>query len=412
MTDIPFGFNLPGGVPPDPNDPRFAAMMAQLQQLLTSSQSSGTVNWELAEQVATGAARDQDRSLTGEERRTTVDALRLADVWLDEVTSLPSGITAAAGWSRLEWIEATMPTWRRLCDPLAERVVGAMSNLLPKEAAAQLGPMAGMLSGIGGMMFGGQVGNGIGELSTEVLSSSDIGLPLGPAGTGALLPANLEAFTEGLERPADEVRLYVALREAAHQRLYGHVGWVRGYVLDSVDAYARGISVDPDVFEQAVRTVDPSDPESVREALSGGLFTPEDTPAQQAALARLETALALVEGWVAHLVDEVARQRLPGAAALAETFRRRRAEGGPAEQTFATLVGLELRPRRLREAAALWAALLEHRGTDGRDALWGHPDLIPSAEDLDDPDGFARRDDTFDISGIEGLGDIEGPDDV
>ena len=136
--------------------------------------------------------------------------------------------------------------------------------------------------------------------------------------------------------------------------------------------------------------VDPTDPESMQEIALEGIFTPEDTPQQKAALARLETALALVEGWVCHVVDRASAERLPNVVRLAEAFRRRRAAGGPAEQTFAALVGLELRPRRLREAAALWAALTEHRGVAGRDALWGHPDLLPSDEDFADPEAFAR----------------------
>lgn len=72
-------------------------------------------------------------------------------------------------------------------------------------------------------------------------------------------------------------------------------------------------------------------------------------------------------------------------------IRRRRAAGGPAEQTFATLVGLELRPRRSRDAAALWARIAREQGTEARDAIWDHPDLLPTAEDLDDPAGYAGR---------------------
>jgi putative hydrolase len=414
MSDIPFGFSLPGGGKgPDPNDPQWAAFLGQLQQILSST-STGPVNWDLAKQVATGLARQDDRSLTAAERSEVEEALRLADHWLDPITSLPAGITSSAGWSRLEWIEATIETWQRLCDPVAGRVVEAMGTLLPQEgeAAAQFGPLAGlagpggmsgMLASLGGMMFGGQVGQGLGTLSSEVLSSSDIGLPLGPAGVGALLPANLQAFGEGLELPADEVRLYVALREAAHHRLFSHVAWLRSHVLDAVDAYARGITVDRGAFEEALQRFDPTDQESMQEALAGGMFEQADTPEQRAALARLETALALIEGWVAHVVNGAASGRLPSAAALGETFRRRRAAGGPAEQTFATLVGLELRPRRLREAATLWATLAEHRGADGRDAVWAHPDLIPSADDLDDPKGFALRDTDVDIPGLEDL---------
>jgi len=137
--------------------------------------------------------------------------------------------------------------------------------------------------------------------------------------------------------------------------------------------------------------IDPSNPESIQQLLGSGVLEPEETPEQQMALRRLETLLALVEGWVDSVVAAAAADRLPGYPALAETMRRRRASGGPAEQTFATLVGLELRPRRLREAAALWAALGEERGIAGRDAIWQHPDLLPTAEDLDDPAGFSAR---------------------
>jgi hypothetical protein len=50
---------------------------------------------------------------------------------------------------------------------------------------------------------------------------------------------------------------------------------------------------------------------------------------------------------------------------------------------------LELRPRRLREAAALWWAVTEKHGASARDGIWAHPDLLPGADDLDDPLGFA-----------------------
>ena len=90
-------------------------------------------------------------------------------------------------------------------------------------------------------------------------------------------------------------------------------------------------------------------------------------------MAQLETLLALVEGWVDTVVADAVGDRLPGAPALRETLRRRRATGGPAEQTFATLIGLELRPRRLRAAAELWRRVGASRGIDGRDALWARP---------------------------------------
>jgi putative hydrolase len=167
--------------------------------------------------------------------------------------------------------------------------------------------------------------------------------------------------------------------------------------------------VDTSALERAMSEIDPANPESLQNALSGGMFEAQDTPEQQVALRRLETLLALIEGWVDTVVAAAAADRMPGAAALREALRRRRAAGGPAEETFATLVGLELRPRRLRDAAALWWAVSEKHGVSGRDGVWAHPDLLPDAEDLDDPIGFAEKVGVDPMAELRG--DVTGVDD-
>jgi len=243
----------------------------------------------------------------------------------------------------------------------------------------------------GGAMFGSQVGQALGGLAAEVLSSTDIGLPLGPQGKAALLPTNVAAFGDGLDVPAEDVLLYLSLREAAHHRLFAHVPWLRSHVLSAVEEYGRGTKIDIGKIESAMSGIDPTNPAAMKEALEGGLFEPEKTPAQQAALTRLETMLALIEGWVDDVVQLATAERMPSAPKLAEVIRRRRAAGGPAEDTFATLVGLELRPRRLRDAATLWGSYRSRNDISARDAVWSHPDLMPGPADLDDPLGFGEK---------------------
>jgi putative hydrolase len=278
-----------------------------------------------------------------------------------------------------------------------------MGNALPAEAQQMAGPLMGLLGQAGGAMFGSQVGQALGGLAGEVLSASDIGLPLGPNGRAALLPANVATFADGLDVGQDDVLLYLALREAAHQRLFAHVPWLRGHLIAAVEDYGRGTTIDVSKIESSMREIDPSNPASIQEALEGGLFEPEKTPAQQAALTRLETALALVEGWVDEVVGQATEARMPSAGKLQEAIRRRRASGGPAESTFAALVGLELRPRRLRDASALWGSLRSRKGQEARDAVWSHPDLLPTSADLDDPLGFQEGS----IPAAEALTDAE-----
>ncbi|MFC0629030.1 zinc-dependent metalloprotease [Kribbella deserti] len=370
--------------------PDLNAIFQQVQQLLSGSGDGKPVNWDLAKDIARKtAAAVGDRSMTATDQQRVADAVRLAEHWLDPVTTLPEASATSAAWSRAEWIENTLPVWQTLVDPVAEHVAGAMGSALPAEAQQLAGPMAGMMRQLGGSIFGAQVGQALGELAGEVVSAGDIGLPLGPAGQAVLVPDNIAKFAEGLGLTDEDVRLYLALRECAHQRLFAGVPWLRQHLLATVADYAAGIEVDPGKIERAMADVDMQNPEAMQAALAGGLFEPEDSEQQKAALVRLETALALVEGWVDDVVREATKDRMPAAVQLAETVRRRRAAGGPAEQTFATLVGLQLRPRRLRDAANLWAAVRDARGIEGRDEHWSHPDLLPTATDLDDPIGFA-----------------------
>lgn len=422
----PFGFGVPGGADSGGNPNQFADALRQFADLL--SYSGGPVNWELAKNLARHAiVAKGDPSVLGNERAAVTDAVRLADLWLDGVTTFPSGIRKVEAWSKSEWLEATFPVWTTLCGPIAAKAVDAMGSMLafdpsaadadmPSEMKAMLQGMGGltalapMMRQLGGAMLGGQLGTALGELGGEMTTSTDIGLPLAPEGTAAMLPSGVAAFGEGLEVDLGEVRLFLALREAAHHRLFGHVPWLRQHLLGAVEAYAAGITVDVNRIRDSLPELDMDNPEeSLRAALSGeGLLRPEDTPQQKVALHRLETTLALVEGWVATVVSAAAESRLEHGVALAEAIRRRRASGGPAERTFATLVGLELRPRMLREAAALWADVTRARGTEGRDALWAHPDLLPTADDLENPDAFIHGTTDIDLSGLEDGGDLPG----
>jgi putative hydrolase len=403
MNELPFGFTpgAAGGF----DMSQLGEALQQLGRVLSSGGSAeGAVNWEMVRDVARQALSEAgDPSVLDRERAEVTDAVRLADVWLDPVTAFPSGVISATAWSRSEWLEATLPAWQRFIEPVAAQMQQAMSQLLPADArednkaviaglppelAAMAGPMLGMAKQLGSVMFGMQVGQGLAELAGEVVGSTDVGIPLTSDGRSALLPGNVAEFGAGLGIPAEEVRLFLALREAAHQRLFAHVGWLRGRLEGAVESYARGVRVDSARIEEAMRELDPSRPEAIQEALASGVFEPVDTPEQLAALARLETLLALVEGWVDAVVAGAIHGRLPNAERLRETLRRRRGIGGPAEKTFANLVGLELRPRRLRDAATLWESWARELGTEWRDAQWEHPDLLPGDSDLDDVAGF------------------------
>jgi putative hydrolase len=392
--------------PPDDQNPFrgtpfeqfFAGGAPDLGQLFSQLQSmmqpyDGPLNWELAIDTARKTVAQQpDLTPSQKQRDEIADAVRLADHWLDDTTSFPSGVTSTAAWSRAEWIVGTTDVWKVLVEPIAASSVGALGNALPAEAAAMTGPILGMLGKAIGSMLASQVGSGLGAMAGEVLTASDIGLPLGASGKAAMVPANVARFAGGLDVPESDVLLYLALREAAHQRLFSGVPWLRGHLIGAVTDYAQGIEINTEriqeTMEERLRGIDPQNLGAMQELMEGGLFDIPRSPRQEAALQRLEIALALVEGWVDEVVGQATGERMPLASRLQEAVRRRRAAGGPAEQTFASLVGLELRPRRLRDASTLWGSLRTRQGIEARDGVWMSPHLLPSDADLDDPLGF------------------------
>ncbi|GAB3132676.1 zinc-dependent metalloprotease [Marisediminicola antarctica] len=383
------------GLPDDP------AMVAQLMsQLQAAMQYSGEgVNWEIARQQATAIATSESQPTTPADRAAIEQAYGIAALWLSEATYISELTVTPRLMTRTEWVTATMPVWTQLAEPVALSISDALTDVLrqqaPEEMTEMLDNASKLMRNIGGTLFAMQLGQVVGQLSGEVVSGGDIGIPLLDSTNGtelqaAILPQNVAPFGEGLDIEPDEIRLYLAVRELAHARLFRHAKWLRLQLMTSITGFAHGIRIDTGLMEQLASDFDPSNPEELRQAMASGALIPPKSEAQRGALDRLETMLALVEGWV-DVVTAQATTRLPKSAAIAETVRRRRAAGGPAESAFSTLVGLELRPRRMREAAAMWQKVTDAIGAERRDELWSHPDVLPGSGDIDDPTALIAR---------------------
>ncbi|MBN9190825.1 zinc-dependent metalloprotease [Microbacterium sp.] len=368
-------------------------VMRHLQDAFKDGQDGG-ISWEMAERQALHIANQSDLGVTSGQRGDVDQAFSLATLWLSEATAISDLASPPRAITRGDWVSATLPVWQELAEPVATSIADALTTALGEQAPDDMQELvqgAGrIMRTVGGSLFASQLGQVVGQLSTTVVSGGDVGIPLMPAGDAVILPQNFADFGRDLEIAEDQLALYVATRELAHARLFRHAKWLRLHVIAQITDFARGVRVDTEALEELASRFDPSQPEELRAALESGALLPARTPAQTAALTRLENLLATIEGWV-DVVTEDATSRLPSAPRVAEAVRRRRAVGGPAEKALASLVGLELRPRRMREAAAMWRAVTDAVGMAARDALWDYPDLMPTSDDIDDPAGLIAR---------------------
>ncbi|MCL2470431.1 MAG: zinc-dependent metalloprotease [Propionibacteriaceae bacterium] len=378
-----------------------------MQRLMPSDgMSDETVVWETVRQMARQlvASLGPDPSASSRISRQVSDAVHLAELWLSEATVLPPSPMTPVVWSRAEWIEASLPAWKSMIEPVIGILATATSEALQhrmeepadQEIVGLQSIMHPIMSRAISAMFGAHVGEGLGQAATTTMTGTDLGLPLFPTASVGILPTNLAAIQQQAELDEEELLLYCSLREVARQRLFLEVGWIAPQIIALVQHFAREIRVDPEAIASAMEDAVPDHVSAETMAalqtdFSTILFMPDQSDEQREILQRLSTLLALVEGWVDDVTASVASQRLPGWEAVSESLRRHRATSRPAQTMVTPLIGLSATPRLIREASGFWAAVREARGIEGRDALWKYPDSMPQPPDIADPAAFLAR---------------------
>ena len=371
---------------------QFGQMLSGMGSSMNSPENSGPVNYDMAKRIALQQI-SQSKAVSADDTKAVEESVRLAELWLDDATYLPTASGTAKAWDSKQWLEETMPAWQRMVTPVAEHMNDAQLDSMPEEAREMMGPMTKMMNQMSGMNFGMQLGHALGDLASQALTGSDFGLPIAPANTVALLPQTIQKVARELNVPGQEVLVYIAAREAARQRLFKHVPWLVERIVSSVEEYAIGLVIDTSHLEEVTRelNLESGDPQAIQDAMSklqGMDLSPRITSKNTAAASRLETLLALVEGWAEHVVTEALGERIPSTSKLTQAWAHRRSTGGSAENAFSKVVGIELNAPKVSEAAELWRRATVAVGAEKRDKAWDHPDFLPTAEHLDNPAAF------------------------
>jgi putative hydrolase len=449
-----------GFIPNDPNDsndsgdsennrPDFEAMLRQMQEqmraqfeqlginpvgfvnpfttLFSDASQAGKGKDGKDEVLSISAARDTAKKFVtaqglkpigAKELAVVNSAFEISEIWLDEALSFPSTGIAPNSATRMDWVDQTISGWHNTIEPLAAGLSSAISNLLDQAMNAQAGEgpegqppiemITMMLRSFIGTMIATQLGQSIGTLATSVTGAHDVGLALLDPAHPVVLPENIENWANELEIPKSEVFIFHALREGAVARLFANNPWLVSYIQSAVVEYGKGIHIDIEAIQRQAQSAFETMQENAGEgamddpmsfALDSGIFTPEESPAQKIALAKLETVFALIDGWTDEVTALAAGDRLPAIEQLRETLRRRRAAASPAQQLFSSMLGLEVSPKLTREASAFWKKIREVKSIAERDQIWSG--LLPTAEDLLDPEKFlASTSIPDDLSGL------------
>ncbi len=396
----------------DPNALMGAKTFFESAQSVTAAGNQNLITIDALRDIARKiiAAKGEQPIGTSDQKKV-LDALEIANTWLDAEILFPaSSSNLQPAWSKRDWLDSSLLSWQGLIEPLALGMADALANVIngaqaglpvelsglenqsPEQQKAMKEMLARLLRSFMGTLIATQLGQSIGAIANSITGANDVAIPLS---AGAhLIPQNIQEWSQGLGLPEAEVEIYLALREVSASRLFANTPWLMGYIGDVITTYGKGISIDVEAIQRQAEEAmssedfDINNPQSLTIAIDKGLFTPQQTPAQELALTKLEMALALIEGWIDHVISQVAADRIPSFNALIENSRRRRATNSPMQQLFATLLGLEVSPRKMREAATFWGEVKGLRGADGRDKCWEDPAFLPMPNDLKDAAAF------------------------
>jgi putative hydrolase len=378
------------------------ANLPMFGDLAKALSGQGPLNWEAARQFAALAATggEPERNVDPQVRIALGELCGIADMHIREVTGLEPHAT------RFEVATVTPGAWaqRTLTDyqPLFTELAASLNQRPSAPDQAVVDPSMAMMAGLSQMMapamLGMAVGSMVGHLAKRAFGQHDLPIPRPSSSELVLVPATIDAFAAEWELPRDDLRLWVLTQELAAGALFS-VPHIREAVLSSVRRHVGGFRPDPNALMDKLASVedtgdDDADPMAALQRAFGDpevLLGAVRSPEQEALQPQLDALLALVIGYVDHVVDAVGTRLLGSPGRISEAVRRRRIESSPDDAFVERLLGLRLDRQQVNRGKAFVAGVVERAGNDGLAQLYVGEANLPTPAELDAPGLWLAR---------------------
>jgi coenzyme F420 biosynthesis associated uncharacterized protein len=353
------------------------------------------VDWSLARQVARLAAGsgepgpDPDLAPLCAEMEEHVAAYTR----LRPATPVPEAELV----SREEWASINLETLARLLRPVAERLEGRMEFA---------GPLAGVLKAGASATFATEAGLVMGYLSQRVIGQYEVSLlgpipnPAHPAEPGASGPApprllfvapNLRRAVRELEVEADPFQRWICAHELTHVFQFQGVPWLRDHMSGLLREYLATVDVKIERGTAGGLPSMPSLSRLVENFREGGLAALVQTREQREVMDRVQAAMAVVEGYSEHVMDEIGRDVIPDHEKLRSAMDARRRSRSAPQRIIERLLGFDAKLRQYELGKRFCDAVADAAGIEGLNRVWESPESLPTADELEAPEAWLER---------------------
>ncbi|HET9061298.1 MAG TPA: zinc-dependent metalloprotease [Acidimicrobiales bacterium] len=385
----------------------FGDLMRDLARLLSAQ---GPVNWEVARQLAAWTATEGQAEANPDPiaRIRTEELLRVADMHVAEATGLA---TSRRGWlsvrctTKTEWAASTLEAWRELLSRLAVSMGGQASaagavggpggtGAFPGEAG--MGSMDQLLGNLpqvlGPLMFGAQAGTMVGHLANRAMGQYDMPMPAPEIDELLNVPVSVDGFAGEWSLPADDVRMYVCLRDVTYHSVLcrPHIGT---FFREHLSAYASAFQMDLASLQDKLGGIDPTDPSSFQRSLGDPdqLLAEMQSDQQRRLLVPFSAFVAVLSGYTDFVIEKVGRRLVGSYGLVAEAFRRRQVEDGPGQRALGKLLGVEVDQGTVENGRAFVNGVVERAGEDALRRLWESDATLPTPAEIGAPGLWLAR---------------------
>jgi len=347
---------------------------------LLRSKPEGLIGWEHVREISLATLELQREKpeaishyMTEQYQNMLLDAQRqVADYTGLRAEGLPSAVEV---FGQAEWIDANIPSFQFLFEPISDKYVGALGDLGAGQAASAQRFAHSLLTI--------QVGIIMGYLSRNVLGQFDLSLPE-PERGGRLyvVEPNMNRIQMQMGFDPREFRQWITLHEVTHSFEFHCNTWLTEHLSSSMQEYLKGINLRGIPRPDILRNLRQGDIKRGDAMTAGGLISIISTPEQREILSRLQAIMCVLEGYSNLVMDHVGKELLRTYATMKERFERRRETRSAAERLFQRLIGIELKLQQYRLGQAFAEAVVEKEGITFLNRVWQGPDNMPTMDEI------------------------------
>jgi coenzyme F420 biosynthesis associated uncharacterized protein len=340
------------------------------------------VDWSLARQVARLAAG------SGEAPGPDPDVAALCAEMEGHVAGYTSlrpatPIPAPELVEREEWASLNLDALAKLLDPVAERLEARLDFA---------GPLAGPLRAAATATLAAEAGLVMGYVSQRVLGQYEVSLLGGDAPPRLLFVApNLRQAVRELDVDAEAFHRWICAHELTHVFQFQGVPWLRDHIGGMVREYLASVEVRIDRGAAGGLPALPNPSHLVERFREGGLAALVQTREQRDLMARMQAAMAVIEGYSEHLMDSLPEEVIPQHEKLRDAMTERRRSRSAPERILQRLLGLDIKMRQYEQGKRFCDEVVALVGREGLDRVWSRPEALPTPAELEAPATWVAR---------------------